>query len=112
VPDRNGVVILSLQIASGAVWMVVAILFAPAIWRIWKAPMRGPSRPDPLDVLMSPLAFVGLLQVGFSIRWLLFPDAVSGMRTSEIVVWAGLYCLSLLCAVGSVIAWRLTRGLQ
>jgi hypothetical protein len=53
-----------------------------------------------------------LLQVGFSIRWLLFPDAVSGMRTSEIVVWAGLYCLSLLCAVGSVIAWRLTRGLQ
>jgi hypothetical protein len=74
--------------------------------------MRGPSRPDPLDVLMSPLAFIGALQAGFSIRWLLFPDVLPFMRASELFVWAGLYCLSILCAVGSVIAWRFTRGLR
>lgn len=101
-----------LQAVVGLAWLAVALLFAPSVWRIWKAPMHGPSRPDPLDVLMSPLAFIGALQVGFSIRWLIFPDALGFMRTGELVVWAGLYFLSFLCAAGAVVAWRFIRGLQ
>lgn len=98
-----------LQLLSGLAWLVPMILYTPAICRIWRAPMRGPSRPDPLDVLVSPLAFIAALQVGFTIRWMLFPHSISGMQRTELVIWSGLYTLSIAAAVLSIVAWRIAR---
>lgn len=98
-----------LQLLSGLAWLLPMALFAPAVWRIWRAPMRGPARPDPLDVLVSPLAFIAALQVGFIIRWMLFPHAIGTMEGTELAVWSGLYTLSIAAAVLSIVAWRIAR---
>lgn len=34
---QTGIAIL--QLAAGAVWLLVGLLFLPAIWRIWRAPV-------------------------------------------------------------------------
>ncbi|HEY8593321.1 MAG TPA: hypothetical protein VIL42_10730 [Sphingomicrobium sp.] len=105
-------IVTILQIVSGGLWFVVAMLFVPAVTRIWRSPRHGPARPDPIDVIVSPLAFVGFLQAGFVIRWLIFPDAIAVMSSAELVVWAGLYTLSTLGALGAAVAWRIARGLR
>ncbi|HET7255620.1 MAG TPA: hypothetical protein VFJ46_17825 [Xanthobacteraceae bacterium] len=105
-------VLQSLQIASGFAWLLPMALFAPAVWRIWRAPMHGPSRADPIDVLVSPIAFMAALNVGFIIRWVLFPAAIETMGRNELIIWAGLYTLSIAAAVLSVRAWRIARGVR
>ena len=101
-----------LQLLSGLAWLVPMTLFTRAVLRIWRAPMRRPSRPDPIDVLVSPLAFIAALQVGFVIRWLVFPHALTAMEHAELVVWSGLYTLSIAAAVLSIVAWRIARGVR
>jgi hypothetical protein len=98
-----------LQLLSGIAWLIPLALFTPAVIRIWRAPWTGPSRPDPLDVLVSPLAFVGALHVGFTIRWVLFPHSIRVMDSIELGLWSGLYVLSIIAAGCSVLAWRIAR---
>lgn len=100
------------QIASAAAWGFPLALFAPAVWRVWRAPWVGPARPDPVDVLVSPFAFVAALQIGFVTRWLLFPATIRLMENAELVIWAGLYTLSFITATGSVVAWRFARRIR
>jgi hypothetical protein len=100
------------QFVSALLWTIPLVLFAPAVCRVWRQPRRGPSRPDPLDVLVSPIAFIAALQIGFVARWVLFPGALADMGRGEIVVWAGLYTLSALGALLSIVAWRVARGMQ
>lgn len=92
------------QVACGVLWLTPLILFAPAVARVW----RGTG--DPIDVILSPLAFLSADQSGFSIRWVLFPHAIKVMPPGEILLWTGLYTLSALCALGLVVAWRVARG--
>lgn len=101
-----------LQVLSGLAWLVPMALFAPAVWRIWRAPIHGPSRPDPIDVMVSPLAFIAALQVGFAIRWVLFPHAMIVMEDAELLIWSGLYMLSIIGAALSIVAWRIARGVR
>lgn len=100
-----------LQVISGCAWLVPFVLLTPAVARIWTAPRNGPGRPDPLDVLMSPLAFVAALQISFVVRWFIFPGAIQRMGQAELIVWSGLYMLSSVAAVAAVLAWRITRHL-
>lgn len=95
---------------TGFAWLVPLVLFAPAVWRIWRAPRRGPARPDPIDVLVSPIAFIAALQFGFVIRWVLFPFSIGIMEPEELIMWAGLYTLSGVGACLSLVAWRVARG--
>lgn len=101
-----------LQVLSGLAWLVPMVLFAPAVWRIWRSPISGPSRPDPVDVLVSPLLFIAALQAGFVVRWIVFPGAIVVMANAELIVWAGLYTLSVVGAVLSIVAWRIARGIR
>lgn len=98
-----------LQIASGLCWLLPMVLFIPSVWRVWTSPSEGPGRVDPVDVMVSPFAFIAAIQVGFTIRWLLWPTVIRAMRPDELGVWAGLYTLSMIAAVASVRAWRIAR---
>ena len=94
------------QLGAGLCWLLPLGLFLPCVLRIWR------GRGDALDWIGSPAAFVAMLQVGFVLRWLLFPNAVAVMRDGELALWAGLYALSALCAVSFVLAWRIARRLR
>lgn len=98
--------IVFFQVVAGACWVAPMLLFLPCVVRIWR------GRGDALDWIGSPVAFVGMLQVGFLVRWLLYPNAVKHMRDGELAFWAGLYALSALCAVSFVLAWRIARRLR
>ncbi len=99
-------VIQTFQALAGLLWIIPLLLFAPSVIRIWR------NRADALDVVLSPVAFLALNQIGFTVRWLLFPRAVSVMRSDEIMVWAGLYTMSALCVVGLVGAYSAARRVR
>lgn len=96
----------ALQLLAGWAWVAPLLLFSPCVFRIWQ------GRGDALDWLGSPVAFVSAVQVGFALRWLLFPGAISVMGPAELAFWAGLYVLSALCAALFVLAWRVARRLR
>ncbi len=98
--------ILAFQLLAGFMWLFPMALFTPAVARIWR------SAADAIDVVVSPFAFVAAVQVGFTIRWLIFPTATRQMGSNELIVWAGLYTLSALTALGSAFAWRLARRIR
>lgn len=98
--------IQTLQALVGLLWTIPLAMFAPSVVRIWR------GRADAIDVILSPVAFFALNQVGFTARWLLFPQAVSIMRPDEMVVWAGLYTMSALCVVGLVGAYFAARRVR
>lgn len=93
------------QVVAGLAWSFLAVLFAGAVLRVWF------GGADIVDVLVSPLAFVALDQVGFSVRWLIFPGAMRVMGTDELILWAGLYTLSVLAVVWLTLAYRAARVL-
>jgi hypothetical protein len=103
--------IIPFQLLCALAWLVPTLLLVPSVWRVLRAPMYGPSRADPIDVVLSPLAFVGALQIGQIVRWFIYPEALRYMHSPELVVWAGLYTLSTLTALCSVFAWYFCRRL-
>ena len=84
---------------SGIVWCLPLALFVPSVGRIW----RGTA--DALDVILSPIAFISANQIGYALRWVWFHRVVSDMGQIELAMWAGLYTLSIVSAISSVIAW-------
>lgn len=73
-------------------WSAMAIRFFPAIWR----GMRHNAREN--DQLRSFLFFVAVLQIAFVVRRLAAPDDPASL--------AGLYVLSIMCALVGVMVLR------
>lgn len=94
------VVITSVQTISGLAWLLPLVLFTPSVWRVWSGKAAA------VDVICAPLAFVALLQIGFIVRWLVFPHAIGAMVDGELAMWAGLYFMSALSALGLLLAYR------
>lgn len=81
-------VVQTLQLASGALWLIPAMLLTGRILRSWRA---GASR---ATVLAAPIGFVAWMQVGFTVRWALWPHALGTMNGLELAAWGALYLLS------------------
>lgn len=94
-----------LQLLSGLAWLVPALVLSPRIVRAWR---QGASR---ATLLTAPIAFVCWLQVGFSIRWMLWPHSVAEMGNSELTCWGALYTLSAGLAAWVFVLARQTKGI-
>lgn len=95
-----------LQIASGLAWLLPTLAILPGMIRTW----RGTA--DAIDVMRGPIFFVGIVQIGFSVRWAIWPHAIPVMGATELSTWSGLYVLSIMGAVGLVIANRFADRLR
>jgi hypothetical protein len=85
--------IITLQVISALVWSVPVLWFARSFVRLFFH--RAYSR----DCERVTWFFMGLLQVGFALRWLVFHESIPAMRISEVMVWSGLYALSVALAL-------------
>ena len=85
-----------LQALTGLTWLAVLLQRIPGVVRLF--------RPDPSvnDVFGLPIALVAICQIGFSVRWWVWPRAVDVMEPSELIFWGGLYLASSLSAVALV----------
>lgn len=93
-------IILFLQIASGGAWAIVLVYFAPSIARLW----RQTHTDGDLQVSVYPL--MAATQIGFAVRWFLFPGVVRLMQWQELVFWSGLYVASIVLAFFALWAGR------
>ena len=81
-----------LQLVSGVAWLLPAIVLTSRIVGSWK---RSASR---ATMLAAPIGFLAWMQVGFTVRWLVWPHALTAMNGTELTTWAALYALSALLA--------------
>lgn len=81
-------IIQAIQLVSGVLWLIPALLLTGRILRSWRA---GATR---ATVLAAPIGFVAWMQVGFVVRWMLWPHALGTMNVLELTAWAALYLLS------------------
>lgn len=96
----DAAVIPALQAFSGLMWLLPVLIFSRAIGRVWM------GRHHTADLLVVPYPIIGIVQVGFSLRWWLYPKAIVFMSHEETTFWAGLYILSGLCALLTLVAGR------
>lgn len=95
-----------LQIAAGIAWLLPTLMIFPGVVRTWL------GTGDQIDAMRGPIFFVGIVQIGFSVRWLLWPHALPAMGKTELSTWAGLYVLSVMCAAGLAVAHRIAERLR
>jgi len=91
----------TLQALSGLLWLLPAVYLLPAVGSMWSGNQQA--------ALATPILAFSWLMVLFSVRWLIWPAALSVMHTDELAFWAGLYTLSSICALGVTYGAWLTR---
>lgn len=94
----------TLQILSGALWLLPAVYLSPRVWRSWQADHRR------IDILSAPICFFAWLQVGFIVRWFAWQHSVAGMGPYELAAWGALYALSAFLALWVFRGGQLTQG--
>lgn len=92
--------LLVLQLVSGICWLAPVALLARGTWRVFTG--HGMA----VDAARVPWFFVSLVQVGFTVRWLIWRKAVVIMDQAEMVTWATLYAVSAMCAIGAAILFH------
>ena len=92
------------QMISAAAWLWCLFRTAPAMVRV----MRRHSIGD--DSVRMILWFIAADQIGFCLRWFVFPRALDVMAPDELAWWSGLYALSIICATGASLAMRESRN--
>ena len=73
--------------AAGS-WLLVALYLMPSMWRVIL------NRASPGDVFGGLWVVVAIIQIGFSVRWHIFPDVIQFMGNAEKITWMGLYISS------------------
>lgn len=91
----------TLQVISGACWLIVALYLTPRIARSWHKDARRAT------MLAAPIGFLAWMQVGFTVRWLAWPHSVAVMSAPELITWAALYAFSAVLA-----GWFLAGAIQ
>lgn len=89
-----------LQLAAALGWLPAACYFAPSSLAV----LRG--RGDMFDRFRAINAFIAFTQIGFTIRWWIFPRAIHAMGGAESAAWSMLYVLS---ASQGLLLWRIAR---
>lgn len=93
-------VVQALQLASGVLWLAVALYLSPRLYGAWKA---GAGK---LTVVSARNGFLAWLQVGFIVQWLVWPQVIDARPDSALVAWAALYAMS-----GILAYWFLTGAI-
>lgn len=89
-----------LQIFSGICWLIVVVSMSGSGWRL----LFGQT--NPYDEVRGAFLFMGVLQSGFVVRWLLFPAAIEAMEPAELNLWTALYALCGLLALWVLLVAR------
>ena len=89
------------QILSAMAWLFVTYHYAPSFVRV----MRG--APMPWDGAGCWAVAAGLVQTGFTLRWVAMPNTkVAEMEPTSLVVWIALYFMNAMVAIGILHTWR------
>ena len=86
--------ILAFQVLSGLCWFAPLVYLLPCFVRT----LIG--RGSLVDSLRVPFFIVAVAQVGFSLRWLIWPGAISLSGSTEQQLWAAAYSLNAIGALG------------
>ncbi|MGX7926448.1 hypothetical protein ACWPMX_07730 [Tsuneonella sp. HG094] len=89
-------VIDGLQLLSGTLWLSVMLSRLPSVLRIVRD--RDPSI---ADFFAAFLVGNGAVQLGFVLRWWLYPNVKGLMQPGELVLWGCLYLVSSMLAGAS-----------
>lgn len=91
-----------LQITTLFAWLAPLVLAAPAMARV---ALRRDNRKD---VAKGDAFFMALLQILFSVRWILWPGSLQHMEINQLTFWASAYALSTALALRiAVRLWKL-----
>lgn len=82
-----------LQIATLVAWVAPLVMAAPAMKRTFF------RRGSDADVDAGDVFFMALLQMFFSVRWLLWPGSLKHMEVNQLTFWATAYALSTVLAL-------------
>lgn len=93
----------TLQLLSGALWLSVLASRTPSVFRC--VSHREPGIVDFFGLLLAGIAAV---QMGFVLRWWLYPATKRIMDPGELSLWGCLYVTSTLIALAS--HWLPRRG--
>lgn len=92
---------------SGLAWIPPLWFLAPSVWR------TRFGKPNAVDTLAGPLTFpltfIAADQVGYCLRWMIFHGTIPAMTPAELEMWSGLYTLSIVSAITTVLAWHVVR---
>ena len=103
--ELDGVVLIrALLFAASAAWLVPLLTLWPAVLRILRREARGS------DSYAFVFWFVASMQIGFSLRWLLYGQAMVAMDGAELALWSGCWVLSILCATAVMAVVRVRGG--
>lgn len=94
-------IVVILQFVSGLAWLFPALYLTPRVFASWR------GKPSRITMLSAPIAFLAWLMVGFSVRWFVWPQAVTTMAGAELVTWGTLYALST-----GLAGWFLSGAIQ
>lgn len=86
----------ALQLLSGTMWLTVILSRLPAVWRA--VTDRAPAW---VDFFSMALVGNGMVQLGFVLRWWLYPAAKRGMEPGELTLWGCLYVTSATLALAT-----------
>lgn len=89
--------IFLLQCLVACAWAVPLIRKWSAVCRVWAGRNSGDDLPR------ATIWFVAASTEFFSLRWVLFPNAVRTMTPAEIYTWSGCYVLSIVAALA--VSW-------
>jgi hypothetical protein len=91
------------QLFAAIAWMVPELMLAPAIARVWRGKA---TRRDALD---SHIFYTGFVQIGFTARWLIWPNPPTVMSPAELSTWSALWFLSGIGAIAGAISIYMGR---
>ena len=86
------------QLIAGFAWGLVAVALFPQFWRALTK-----SNATVVDILAGQMFFNGVVQACYTLRWIIFPNAITTMGGLELLYWGGLYATSTL--VAGVVLW-------
>ena len=98
-------IVRGLQLACLVVWLGPVLDKAPSFWRVL---INTTEKWEKWDPAWAAFWLLALTQVGFSVRWLIFPHDLGPQDVAELEFWAICYLSSACTAIGMI--W--TQGLR
>lgn len=86
-------VVFALHVLAGIAWLYPLLTRFPSGLRT----IRGIGAPG--DRKRTAMWFMAFVQVGYVVRWLLYPGAYRTMSLDELAMWGGLHLLSAAACV-------------
>ena len=91
------------QLVAAVAWGAVTVRYA------WPVLLLFRRRGEVDDAFRAIVGFVGLTQIGFTVRWFVYPHTVPAMGHNELSLWMALYTASTIEAV-ALVAFSLARA--